>query len=191
MANPQTAEKYYSIEEYLKIERADTEKHEYYKSEIFAMSGATLRHNRIQMNFVVAVGNYLKGKTCDIFGSDLRVHIPHNTLFTYPDALIVCDKPELLDNQFDTILNPTVIVEILSKSKQNFNRRNKFKLYRDIPSLREYILINSEAFGVEHYTKQTDATWVLEEVSQPSAVLHVSSISFSLPLTELYNGVVF
>lgn len=191
MANPQTAEKYYSIEEYLEQERAATEKHEYYRGEIFAMSGATLRHNRIQMNFLIEVGNHLKGKQCDVFGSDLRVHIPHNTLFTYPDALIVCDEPELLNKHFDTILNPTVIVEILSKSTQNYDRGDKFKLYRDIPSLKEYILINSEAFGVEHCTKQTDATWVLEEVSQLSDVLYISSISFSLPLTKLYNGVVF
>ena len=191
MANPQTIEKYYSIQEYLEKERAATEKHEYYKGEIFAMSGATLRHNRIQMNFIGEVRSYLKGKPCDVFGSDLRVHIPHNTLFTYPDALIVCNKPELIDNQFDTILNPTVVVEILSKSTQNYDRGDKFKLYRDIPSLKEYIFINSEAFGVEHYTKQPDATWVLEEVSQPSAVLYINNISFSLPLTELYNGVVF
>ena len=102
--------KYLTAAEYLAFERAASEKHEFYKGEIFAMSGARLAHNRIQMNFVGEVRSFLKGKSCDVFGSDLRIHIPSNTLFTYPDAIIIYGKPQMLDEEFDTVLNPSVIL---------------------------------------------------------------------------------
>jgi Uma2 family endonuclease len=167
------------------------EKHEYYQGEVFPMSGAGMRHNRIQVNFIGEVRNYLKGKPCDVFGSELRVHIPDNSLYTYPDALIVCGVPEMLDNEFDTLLNPVVIVEILSRTTQNYDRGDKFALYRAIPSLREYILINSEKVGVEHYYRQEDRDWLLHEQQALTERLFVHSIDFSLPLSELYSGVEF
>jgi Uma2 family endonuclease len=178
-------------EEYLAFERASPEKHEYYQGEIFAMSGAGMRHNQIQVNFIREVGWFLKGKPCDVFGSELRVHIPDNSLYTYPDALIVCDKPQLLDDEFDTLLNPVIIVEILSRSTQSYDRGDKFMLYRAIPSLQEYILINSEKAGVEHYRRQPDQTWVLQEEHSITGMLTLHSIHFSLSLSELYSGVTF
>lgn len=181
--------KYITAEEYLKNERSASQKHEYYKGEIFLMSGATLRHNRIQVNFMRRAGNFLEGHACDVFGSDLRVHIPANSLFTYPDAVIVCGKPELLDNKLDTLLNPTIIVEILSKSTQSYDRGDKFMLYRAIASLKEYILIDSETIGIEQFSKQENGTWTLEEMKDISDVLHMRSINFSLPLIQLYDGV--
>ncbi|MDQ3846471.1 MAG: Uma2 family endonuclease [Bacteroidota bacterium] len=140
------------------------------------------------MNFVGEVRNFLKGKPCQVFGSDLRVHIPSNSLFTYPDALIVCGKPELLNEERDTLLNPVVIVEILSKSTQSYPG-NKFMLYRAIPSLKEYILISSEVVQVEHYSKQEDGTWLLKEWKNSTDVWHLQSLDFPLPLTQLYDGV--
>jgi Uma2 family endonuclease len=190
MSFPRPAKRY-TVEEYLAMERASTEKHEYYRGEIFAMSGASLRHNRIQMNFLREVGLFLKGKGCDVFGSDLRVHIPSNGLYTYPDAVIVCGEPQLGDTEMDTLLNPGVIVEVLSKSTQSYDRGDKFNLYRAIPSLKEYILIASEAVGVEHYTKQENDTWVLKEYKQLQDSLPVKTIAFSLPLSEIYAGVAF
>jgi Uma2 family endonuclease len=171
------------------MERAATEKHEYYKGEVFAMSGARVKHNRIQMNFLGATHSYLRGKYCEVFGSDLRIHIPSNSLFTYPDAVIICDGLQLLDEEFDTVLNPKVIVEVLSKSTQSYDRGDKFNLYRAIPSLKEYILIGSEFIGVEHYTKQEDNTWILKEHKDISDSLLISSIDFILPLSELYSGI--
>lgn len=187
MAQP--ALKEISIEEYLAQERAATAKHEYYKGEIFAMSGASLNHNRIQMNVIGEIRNHLKNKRCDVFGSDLRVHIPSNSLFTYPDAVIVCNAPEMLDKQMDTLLNPTVIIEVLSKSTQSYDRGDKFSLYRQIPSLKEYILVGSEFIGVEHYSKQDDDTWLLQELKHQTDTLFIHSIHYSLALSEIYAGI--
>lgn len=181
--------KYYTTAEYLAFERAALEKHEFYKGEIFAMSGASFRHNKIQMNFTISVGNFLKGKSCDIFGSDLRIHVPANTLFTYPDVIIICDKPQFLDQEFDTVLNPAVIVEILSSSTQRYDRGEKFMFYRSISSLQEYILIDSEKIAVEHYKRNGDNTWLLQEWKERADILPIATIGFELPLKEIYSGV--
>lgn len=109
----QPAIKYITDSEYLAFEREAEERHEYYKGEIFAMSGASFKHNIIEDNLRVLVGSFLKGKKCRSFGSNLRIHIPQNTLYTYPDILIVCGEPKLADEYFDTLLNPAVIIEIL------------------------------------------------------------------------------
>lgn len=178
-------------DEYLAFERSSAEKHEYYKGEVFAMSGAGMRHNRIQVNFIREVGMFLKGKPCDVFGSELRVHIPSNSLYTYPDALIICGKPQMLDDEFDTLLNPLVLVEILSKSTQSYDRGDKFALYRDIPSLQEYILIHSEKIGVEQYLRQANGNWLLQDLVAQTGTLTIHSIQFPLPISELYSGVEF
>lgn len=190
MATPATV-KPFSVEEYLEMERASNVKHEFYQGEIFAMSGASFPHNRIQMNFTRRTGNFLEGKGCDVFGSDLRVHIPSNGLFTYPDALIVCGEPQLVQDGLDSLLNPSVIVEVLSKSTQNYDRGDKFALYRAIPSLKEYILIASEFLGVEHFAKQENGTWLLKEYKSIDDVLPMKTVDFMLPLSELYSGVSF
>ena len=181
--------KYYTAEAYLALEREAAEKHEFYKGEIFAMAGASFKHNQLQKNFIVEVGAFLRGKSCDVFGSDLRVHNPFNTLFTYPDAVIVCGKPEWEDGLFDTLLNPSVIVEILSPSTQRYERGDKFMLYRSVPSLQEYILIDSESVGIEHFRRNKDNTWLLQEYKEQTEKLFISTIGFSLPVNELYNGV--
>ncbi|MEI6949157.1 Uma2 family endonuclease [Paraflavisolibacter sp. H34] len=188
MAHP-AVKNYITAQEYLEQERAATEKHEYYQGEVFAMSGARLQHNRIQMNFTGEARIRLRGKSCEVFGSDLRVHIPANTLFTYPDAVIVCGKPELLDEAFDTLLNPVVIVEILSRSTQSYDRGDKFMLYRAIPSLKEYVMIDSESIGIEHYSRQEDGTWLFAETKDPASVLQLLSLGISFPISLLYEGV--
>lgn len=187
MAGP--ALKYITAEKYLEQERTATQKHEFYQGEIFVMPGATIKHNRIQRNFIRRVANFLEDHACEVFGSDLRVHVPSNSLYTYPDAVIVCGRPQLLDEELDTLLNPIVIVEILSKSTQSYDRGDKFMLYRAIASLQEYTLINSEAVGVEHFFKHDNGTWTLQELKSLSDVLHLHSIDFSLPLSLLYEGV--
>lgn len=180
-----------SIEEYLAFKRAATEKHEYYAGEIFAMSGASLRRNRIQMNLIIGVGNALKGRSCDVFGSDLRVHIPTNSLFTYPDVVVICGEPQLLDDAQDTVLNPSVIFEVLSPSTQSYHRGDKCKLYRDIGTLQEYILVATDKPGIEHYQRQPDGTWTLQEFVQLNDLLPIATINCSLPLAQIYEGVSF
>ncbi len=140
---------YISQEEYLAAERLATNKHEYYNGEIFAMSGARIAHNMIFKNTFVDIANKLKGKKCQPFGSDLRIHIPSNTLYTYPDISIICGEIDTLDDTFDTATNPSVIIEILSESTRNYDKGGKFTLYRAIESLQEYILIDSESVMFE------------------------------------------
>ena len=135
--------KYITQEAFLDAERLATEKHEYFKGEVFARSSASIPHNIISTNCLTEIINALKGKNCRPFGSDLRVHIPKNTLYTYPDISIICGEIETTDDKFDTATNPSVIIEILSASTKNYDKGQKFSLYREIECLKEYILIDS------------------------------------------------
>src|SRR6202012_6265077 len=141
------AKRKYSIEEYLEMENAATEKHEYYKGEIFAMSGAKHQHNLVAGNIYAPLKNKLRDKPCKPLNSDSRIHIEKNTLFTYPDISVVCGDPVFLNDDEWNLLNPTVIIEVLSPSTQNYDRGDKFNLYRDIPTLKEYILGEPETIG--------------------------------------------
>jgi Uma2 family endonuclease len=180
-----------SAEEYLERERAANDKHEYYKGEIFAMSGASLEHNKITINLTALLKNKLKDKGCRPYGNDLRIHIPPNTLFTYPDISIICGKPELTDDKFDTATNPIVLIEILSPSPRNYDMGIKFKLYRDIPTLKEYILIDSENVYVEKHVRHADHTWLLSELKNRQDLLQIEAVQVSVSLNDIYEDVSF
>lgn len=181
----------FTIEEYLSMEEAAVEKHEYYKGEIFAMSGPKLPHNIISRNLLIGLGVKLMGKKCQPFGSDQRIHIEANTLFTYPDISIICGEPETLNNDNWNILNPTVIIEILSPSTKNYDRGEKFKLYRDIASLREYILVDSEGIYIEIFRLNDANHWELEDYKPVDDLIHIRSINEELTIAEIYAGVKF
>jgi len=178
-----------SIEEYLEMENAATEKHEYYKGEIFAMSGAKLPHIAINGNLFVALANRLKGKKCKPYNSDTRIHIPSSTLFTYPDITIICGKAITLNGDDWNVLNPTVIIEVLSPSTKNYDRGEKFKLYRDIPTLKEYILADSQSIHIEVFRLNEHNHWELEEYNSIDDLLHIKVIDEKIPLSEIYEGV--
>ena len=130
--------------DYLSFERSSVDKHEFYNEEIYAMLGASTKYNLLFSNVFGIWSARLYGTNCKPFDSDLRIHIPQNSLYTYPNISIVCDKIETLDSNFDTITNPAVTIEILSSSTRDYDKGSKFKLYRDIPALMEYNLIDSE-----------------------------------------------
>lgn len=150
---------YYSAGEYLELEREAEYKSEYYKGEIFAMAGAGHNHNRIVENLSIEIGGFFKAKSCRTYSSDQRIHIPENSLYTYPDLIIVCDKNQYLDEKKDTILNPTVIIEVLSESTEAYDRGQKFHFYRSISSLSEYVLINSRSLAAEVFRKNEEGFW--------------------------------
>ena len=179
---------HYSIEEYLEMENAANEKHEYYKGEIFAMSGARLAHNVVTRNLMISLGNKLKGHPCQPFGSDLRIHIEKNTLFTYPDLSIICGDPESLNNDKMNFLNPTVIIEVASPATRDYDRGEKFKLYRDIPTLKEYILIDPLAIGIEAFFINNTGNWELKDYNDIDQNLELSSIQVAVELKEIYEG---
>ncbi len=178
-----------SIEAYLEMENASLEKHEYYKGEIFAMSGAKVPHNKIFKNLLGNLFIKLKGKKCQPYGSDARVHIQSNTLFTYPDISIVCGEVLTLNNDEYNVLNPTVIIEILSPSTKNYDRGEKFKLYRDITTLKEYILVDSESIHVEVFRLNEKNHWELEEYNDANSNLFIKTINENLLIAEIYEGV--
>ena len=185
----------FTVEEYLQMERAATERHEYYRGEIFrmqghgealAMSGAGDRHNIIFSNLFGELCIKLKGKKCSPFGPDMRLSIPENTLFTYPDISVYCrDIDDSIDE--DTIVNPTVLIEILSLSTRSYDRGEKFMLYRDIPTLREYILVDTDSVRVEVYRINNSGHWELEEYKQLAEQLVIPVLGFSIPLSDIYD----
>jgi len=179
---------HFTIGEYLEMEDAATEKHEYYKGEIFAMSGAKLDHNIVTSNLYSNIGHLLKGKPCRPLGSDFRIHIEKNTLFTYPDLSVFCGEIQTLNNDEMNALNPTVIFEVLSPSTKSYDRGEKFMLYRDIPSLREYILVDPLSIKVEAYAINANGNWELREYTSVDQQLVMPSLQLSLPLTDIYEG---
>ncbi len=185
------AAKQISIEEYLLLEETAEEKHEYYLGEVFAMAGGTIAHNQIVSNTIAELNFFLRGKNCQVFPSDLKVHIEANSLFTYPDLSIVCGEPERWKNRNDVITNPVVLIEVLSKKTENYDRGQKFKLYRDIPALKEYILISSREILIEKYTRLSTYFWNFREINNPDEVLQIESIAFTCPIKELYRNVSF
>ena len=179
------AKPYLSEIDYLVLERKAPTKSEYYKGELFAMSGASKEHNKIVASTIVEIGQHLKGKKCSIMPSDTRVYNPLNTLFTYPDVVVTCEEEKYLDNEFDTLLNPTIIIEVLSKSTENYDRGTKFALYRSIPSLKHYVLFSSLQYLAEVYTRDGD-TWVLTTANKPEDSLYLSAIDYHFKLQDIY-----
>ncbi|MEP7110021.1 MAG: Uma2 family endonuclease [Ferruginibacter sp.] len=182
---------YISEKDYLIAERKAFEKHEYYKGEIFAMSGASFPHNDIFSNLFADLGSKLKGKSCRPYGSDLRIHIPSNTLYTYPDISIICGEKESTDDQFDTATNPSVIIEILSKSTKDYDKGSKFTLYRAIETLKEYILVDSTNISVEKFIRLTDNSWQLTEYKFLTDAFSISTVDIKILLSDIYEGLKF
>ena len=178
-------------EQYLEIERQAECKSEYFQGEMFAMSGGRQAHNRLAFSFIVAVGSQLRGGSCRGYNSDMRVHIPATGLYTYPDVVVACGQPKFLDAVQDTLLNPTLIVEVLSPSTEAYNRGRKFENYRSLDSLREYLLISSERISVDLFTRQPDGKWLLSSADRMDGSLGLESIGAKLALADLYAGIEF
>ncbi|MBC6700487.1 Uma2 family endonuclease [Hymenobacter puniceus] len=179
-----------SPEEYLEAERKAEHKHEYWNGDIRAMSGASFAHNQICMNLGAELYLQLKGKSCTVVGSDQRVQVLSETTFVYPDLTVVCGPREFQDKMKpDTLLNPTLLVEVLSASTKSNDRGDKFFLYRQIPSLRQYLLLDSQTIHAELHTRDELGRWILTETSDRTTILELDSITCRVPLTDLYTGV--
>jgi Uma2 family endonuclease len=185
-----TAEKRYTPQQYLELERASETKHEYYAGQIYAMAGASLRHNAICYNLLGEFRTQLKTGACRGFGSDMRLKIESIALYTYPDVTIVCGDPILEDGVMDTILNPKIVFEVLSPSTERHDRGFKSTQYRTIESLSDYALIAQDSMHVEHY-RRAEGEWVLKEYFQPTDTVIFDSIGCSLSLGEVYDRVAF
>jgi Uma2 family endonuclease len=187
----------FTEEEYLRMERISEERHEYYKGEIFrmhgygdllAMSGAGDNHNEIFSSLFGELASQLKGKKCRPYGPDMRMNIPGNTLYTYPDITIYCKSPVDIPGG-DIATNPTVIIEILSPSTRNYDMGGKFDLYRDIPTLKEYILVDSMAIRVYAFRINSTNHWELEEYKTIEETLSIKTVQVNIPLKDIYEEV--
>lgn len=181
-----------SVEEYLDLERRSETKSEYLDGEIFAMSGASRRHNLITVNATASLHAQLKGRSCETYGGDMRVRIPATGLYTYPDVSVVCGTPRFddeADEEMDTLLNPTLIVEVLSPSTEGYDRGKKFSHYRTVESLREYVLVSQDEPRVEVFSRQTEGHWVLSEAGGIEETIALPSIGCGLRLAEVYDRV--
>ena len=180
------ARTYLTPEEYIAAERKATFKNEYLSGEIVAMSGASNEHNLITVNTLNVLYNQLADRGCRVYASDMRVGINAGVSYFYPDIAVTCDKPRFEDDVFDTLINPQVIIEVLSDSTAGYDRGEKFIRYRQLESLQEYILISQDQVQVDHYLRQSKQ-WVLTEFSALEDVLPLVSIGAELPLHQVYR----
>ena len=179
---------YVSPEEYLRLEREAEFKHEYFQGEIRAMAGAGYMHNLICANLTIEIGSQLRGKGCSVVGSDQRLQIMSGSAFVYPDLTVVCGAPEFNEEKKpDTLLNPTLVIEVLSPSTSLYDRSEKFMLYRQVPSLRQYLTLDAQSVHAELHTLDELGRWVLTETRDLAAGLDLSSIACRVPLAEVYR----
>lgn len=180
---------YLTPEEYLAIERKAEYKSEYFNGEMFAMAGASERHISIIANLMYILVGQLRGRPCKAYSNDMRVRVSPTGRYTYPDVAVVCDQARFADDQKDTLLNPTLIVEVLSESTKDYGRGGKFEHYRTLTSLSEYVLIDQDKHHVEHFVRQPENRWLLSETNRLEDTIHLSSINCDLALTEVYDKV--
>jgi Uma2 family endonuclease len=180
---------YLTPEEYLAIERRNEYKSEYVDGEMVAMTGASRRHNLININIAGEINRQLRGRQCEAYASDMRVRVPSMRAYVYPDVVIVCGEPQLEDDYLDTLLNPTVLIEVLSESTERYDRGRKFGFYRTIESLAEYVLVAQDECRVEQYAKQPDGRWLLTDHRSPEDLVELASIQCTLKLSEVYEKV--
>ena len=176
--------------EYLSLERRAREKSEYVNGRIYAMAGTSRVHSLIVANLVRELGNQLRGRPCEIHGSDLRVKVQHTGMYTYPDVVALCGEAQLEDEELDTLLNPSVIIEVLSPSTESYDRGEKFAHYRRLDTLQEYVLVAQVKRRIEHFRREGDH-WVFTEVSDPEEELTLSSLGCTLRLADIYDRVEF
>jgi Uma2 family endonuclease len=176
--------------EYLAFERSSEEKHEFLNGEIFAMAGAKENHNLIVGNAYASLHSQVRNRPCRVYLSDLRVKIPDTGLYTYPDITVVCDTPQFEDDERDTLLNPAVIIEVLSPSTEKYDRGKKFQHYRTLESLQEYMLISQDKMLIEHYIRQGEK-WLFAYAERDDAVIKLPSIDCILSLSDVYEKVMF
>jgi len=179
---------HYTPEAYLMLERKADHKSEYVNGQIIAVAGASRRHNLIAGNLYREVSQQLRGRSCEAYISDMRIKVDHTGLYTYPDVVVACGEIRFEDR--DTLLNPTVIVEVLSASTEAYDRGAKFAHYRRLDSLQEYLLVAQDNVSIEHYVRQ-GVKWALSEASTLDACVHFVSIDCNMALHDLYDKVHF
>ncbi len=187
----QTKQRQYTSEEYLALEEVAAFRSEYRDGDIVPMTGGCLNHNRIAGNVFAFLKFMLRKTETHLYIGDLRLWIPEYRQHTYPDVLAIQGSPILEMGRTDTVLNPGLIVEVLSKSTQNYDRTDKFRYYRSIPALQEYVLIDQYAIGIEHYTRAEGASWLFRSYESAAEKITFASVNVEMSVEEIYENVSF
>lgn len=181
-----------SEEDYLTMEAVSPVKHEYFDGEIFQMAGASEQHNTITINIAGELHQQLKKRQCKVYQTDMRLYIESEGIYVYPDVMVVCGKPEIKKyKNLDNILNPILIVEVLSDSTADYDKGAKFEQYRTIESFKEYLLVSQDRKQLTRYTKQSDGSWILTDFIGDKTRIELSSIECTLAVEDIYDKVDF
>ena len=178
-------------QEYLELERKAEIKSEYFDGGMFAMSGATREHTKIVANITIELGNQFVDRPCEVYPLDMRTKVSPTGLYTYPDIAAVCGEPQFEDAHSDTLINPQLIIEVLSDSTESYDRGKKFAHYRSIDTLREYVLVSQIECRIERFTRQDDGNWLYNESTDPDGSIELTSVACRLSLSRVYHKVDF
>jgi Uma2 family endonuclease len=187
----QTQKRHYTPDEYLQLEETAEFKNEYRNGEIIPMAGGTTNHNEIALNFCTNFKLTMRGKNYKIYMGDVKLWLPRYQIYTYPDVMIIQDKPIYQGTGNTTVTNPLIIVEVLSNSTKNYDKTDKFRFYRSLPELQQYIMIDQYEYFVEQFEKNAQSQWVLTEYESVNDILSLKSIDFQIPLNEIYENINF
>jgi Uma2 family endonuclease len=187
----QTSPHLYSPAEYLAQEEQAEYRSEYRDGEIIPITGGSINHNQIIINLIISLGTVLREKNYHVYTSDLRLWIPRYREYTYPDILIIKDEPVFPEGRTDTVLNPSIIFEVLSKSTSSRDRGDKFSYYRSLPEFQEYILIDQYQIHIEHFSKTSEGNWLFQESDDEDGVLTLASANSQIPHRQIYERVKF
>lgn len=180
-----------SLEEYRNLETSAETKHEYHDGEIIEMTGGSINHNRLVRNLIRLLDNALRKTTYEVFPSDLRLWIPQYNRGLYPDLMVIAGEPLFSDHRNDEILNPCLIIEVLSPSTSSYDRGDKFRYYRSIPQLNQYLLVSQGEILIESYSKTSENNWLLQEYTPARGIISLDSLGISLNLADIYEGIDF
>src|SRR5205085_7130396 len=178
-----------SPEEYLAIERKSELKHEYFAGEMFARVGASKRHNLITANIIRILGNQLLKRPCNVYPSDMRVKVSATGKYTYPDVVVACEEEKFADAESDTLLNPVIVIEVLSESTEAYDRGKKFEQYQAIESLTEYLLVAQDPYRIEQYVRQSNREWRYSEYHNAEEIIKLNAIGCDLAVKDVYAKV--
>ena len=176
-------------QDYLAWERRQETRHEFFDGEIFAMTGASREHNLVCLNIAASLHTQLRGKPCEVYNNDMRVKVSETGMYTYPDIVAACAEPQFEDAEVDTLLNPVLIIEVLSDSTEQYDRGAKFRHYRTLPSLQDYLLVAQTECRVEHYAREAGSRWLLTEYGDLDDTIDLASVGCRLHLREMYERV--
>jgi Uma2 family endonuclease len=180
-----------TAEEYLALERQAAFKSEFYRGEMFAMAGARYLHNRVLANLTGLLFGQLQGSPCFVLPNDMRVKVPSSSDYFYPDLIVVCGKPQFEDNVFDTLLNPQVILEVLSETTERFDRGEKFDEYGKIASLKEYLLVSQSKMQIQRFVRRSEDNWDMRIFKDAAGDFSLETVKVTIPMKDIYFGVEF